>query len=73
MIPLFRNPTRVTAQAASLVHHILTNNFNDAFNHHQGILCATITDHYGFFHLSAGNIKSSQENEYITKTIDESI
>ena len=36
-------------------------------------MCATITGHYGFFHLSAGHIKSSQENEYITKTIDESI
>ena len=50
MIPLIRKPTRVTAQTASLIYHIFTNKFSDAFNHHQGILCATFTDHYGVFH-----------------------
>ena len=69
MIPLIRKPTRVTAQTASLIDHIFTDNFSDAFNHHQGILCATFTDHYGVFHISEGNIKSSQENEYITKRL----
>ena len=67
MIPLIRKPTRVTAQTASLIDHFFTNDLFDAFNHPRSILCATFTDHYGVVHISEGNLKSSQENEYVTK------
>ena len=52
MYPLISKPTRVTTNSATLIDHILTNNFDVQCKHKQGILCNSITDHYAVFHIT---------------------
>ena len=56
VFPLITKPTRVTQSTATLIDHILTNNFDVMGNHKQGILCTDISDHYAIAHV-AGNTK----------------
>ena len=56
MFPLIVKPTRVTDKSATLIDHVLTNNFDVNSRHIQGILISSISDHYAIFHIS-GNIK----------------
>ena len=42
VFPLITKPTRVTQSTATLIDHILTNNFDVMGNHKQGILCTDI-------------------------------
>ena len=49
---LTTKPTRVTSTTATLIDHILTNNFVDDMMHIQGILCTSISDHYAVFHVA---------------------
>ena len=49
--PLISKPTRVTTNSATLIDHILTNNFDVQCMHKQGISCNSITDHYAVFHI----------------------
>ena len=55
--PLITQPTRVTQNSATLIDHILTNNFDIIGNHKKGILCTDISDHYAVAHV-AGNTKN---------------
>ena len=54
MFPLILKPTRVTDKSATLIDHIMTNNFDVYSRHKQGILMSSISDHYAVFHI-AGN------------------
>ena len=54
VFPLICKPTRVTKDTATLIDHILTNNFDVESHHNQGILCSSISDHFTVFHI-AGN------------------
>ena len=52
VFPLITKPTRVTETSATLIDHILTNNFDIHSHHVQGILCTSISDHYSIFHIA---------------------
>ena len=54
VFPLITKPTRVTRETATLIDHVLTNNFDINSKHVQGILCTCISEHYAVFHI-AGN------------------
>ena len=54
MFPLIVEPTRVTDKSATLIDHIMANNFDVYSRHKQGILMSSISDHYAVFHI-AGN------------------
>ena len=56
VFPVITKPTRVTDSTATLIAHILTNNFDVMGNHKQGILCNDISDHYVIAHV-AGKTK----------------
>ena len=65
--PLISKPTRVTANSATLIDHILTNNFDVQCKHKQGILCNSITDHYAVFHITNGSGTVAEQSEFILK------
>ena len=52
VFPLITKPTRVTSETATLIDYILTNNLDVNSRHTQGILCCSISDHYGIFHVT---------------------
>ena len=54
MFPLIVKSTRVIDKSATLIGHIMTNNFDAYSRHKQGILISSISDHYAVFHI-AGN------------------
>ena len=59
LFPLITKPTRVTNHSATLIDHILTNNFGAFSSHFQGILCSSFSDHYAVFHVTS----SCSEND----------
>ena len=65
--PLISKLTRVTANSATLIDHILTNNFDVQCKHKQGILCNSITDHYAVFHITNGSGTVAEQSEFILK------
>ena len=67
-VPLFTRPTRVTADSATLIDNIFTNNINDFSHSTQGILVKDISDHYPVFHINK-SIPSSDIDMYIYKRI----
>ena len=62
VFPLISKPTRVTKTSATLIDHILTNNFDTNSHHKQGILCSSISDHYSVFHIARNTQESASEN-----------
>ena len=62
LTPLITKPTRVTRESATLIDHVLTNNFDINSKHVQGILCTSISDHYAIFHV-AGNAGITSAND----------
>ena len=52
VFPLITKLTGVTSHSATLVDHILTNNFDAFSSHFQGILCSSFSDHYAVFHVT---------------------
>ena len=54
MFLLIVKPTRATDKSATLIDHIMTNNFDVYLRHKQGILMSSLSDHYAIFHI-AGN------------------
>ena len=50
-IPLINRPTRVTAETATIIDHIYSNDLNATRKTIQGILVTDITDHYLYFIL----------------------
>ena len=67
VFPLITKPTRVTQTTATLIDHVLTNNFDIWGTHRQGILCTDMTDHYAVFHV-AGNTMSKSK-DYLSPTV----
>ena len=67
VFPLISKPTRITSNTATLIDHILTNNFQYHSKHFQGILCSSISDHNAIFHLIRYCKKGSPDN--ITKRV----
>ena len=65
--PLISKPTRVTANSATLIDHILTNNFDVQCKHKQVILCNSITDHYAIFHITNGSGSVAEQSQFILK------
>ena len=68
---LITKPTRVTDKTATLIYHILTNNFDANASHIQGILCNSISDHYAVFHIACNTIMndSLNDNEVIKRNM----
>ena len=64
-IPLINRPTRVTNETATLLDHILTNNFIDK-SMYQGVLLTDITDHYPVFSITHDNSLLQEDDGYIT-------
>ena len=56
VFPLITKPTRVTNKSATLIDHILTNNFDVNARHVQGILCNSILHHYAVFHIACNTM-----------------
>ena len=52
MFPLIVKPARVTDKSATLIDHIMTNNFDVHSRHKQGIIMSSISDHYALFHIA---------------------
>ena len=50
--PLITKPTRVTSTTATLIDHILANNFVDDMMHIHGISYTSISDHNAVFHVT---------------------
>ena len=67
IFPLITKPTRVTQTTATLIDHVLTNNFDIWGKHRQGILCTDMTNHYAVFHV-AGNTMSKSK-DYLSPTV----
>ena len=63
LFPLITRPTRVTANSATLIDNVFTNNFYSDNWSAQGILVTDISDHYPVFHLSGQYVKYTA-NEY---------
>ena len=66
-VPLITRPTRVTDHSATLIDHIMTNNFKPSLSLYQGILLTDVSDHYPIFHIVKFNDTTSNENEFILK------
>ena len=58
VFPQITKPTRITNESATLIDHVLTFNFDVNSKHMQGILCASISNHYAIFHM-AGNAENA--------------
>ena len=71
VFPLIRKPTRVTDKTATLIDHILANNFDVNDSHIQGILCNPISDHYAVFHIACNTMMndSLNDNEVIKRNM----
>ena len=52
MFQLIVKSTRVTDKSATLIDHIITNNFDVYSRHKRGILMSSISDHYAVFHIA---------------------
>ena len=68
--PLITKPTRITNESATLIDHVLTNNFDVDSKHMQGILCTSISDHYAIFHV-AGNAENDSRGGDITPVLQQ--
>ena len=63
-IPVINRPTRVTSQTATLIDHIVTNNFIGK-SLYQGVLLTDITDHYPIFSITHDDSINLSDDEYI--------
>ena len=62
VFPLITKPTRVPQTTATLIDHVLTNNFDIWGKHWQGILCTDISDHYAVFHIAGNTMCKSKDS-----------
>ena len=67
---LISKPTRITSNTATLIDHILTNNFQYHSKHFQGILCSSISDHNVIFHLN-DNCESGLPEKIIKRVFNQ--
>ena len=74
-IALINRPTRVTAETATVIDHIYSNNLNATQKTIQGILVTDITDHYPVFHFTQPFSYSQSNNDdtcFYTRRINQS-
>ena len=64
LVPLITRPTQVTANSATLIENIFTNNMCNSGTIIQGVVVTDITDHYPIFHIN---------HELTTEIVDEFI
>ena len=64
---MITKPTGITGISATLIDHILTDNINIDSDHIQGILCCSISDHYGIFHVTGASCVNAAEENPIMK------
>ena len=62
LIPLINKPTRLTKANATLIHHILTNDFLDAASS-TGIVKSDISDHFPIFLITSAQYLDSIRNK----------
>ena len=67
VFPVISKPTRVTRNTATLIDHMLTNNFDVSTNRKQGIVCSDISDHYAIFHISEYKKAAESENYIVNR------
>ena len=53
-LPLITRPTRITANSATLIDNIFTNNFDNITQSVHGIYVSDISDHYPVFCINRG-------------------
>ena len=51
-IPLIVRPTRITANSATLIDNIFTNNLENLNDSLNGVLITDISDHFPIFHIN---------------------
>ena len=68
LFPLITRPTRVTANSATLIDNIFTNNYCSNDWSAQGIFVTDISDHYPVFHIS-GQSFTYVSDEYFTTRV----
>ena len=68
LVPLITRPTRVTANQATLIDNIFTNNMCNSGTIIQGIFVTDITDHYPIFHINH-ELTTEIADEFIVKRI----
>ena len=51
VLSVITKPTRVTESSATLIDHILRNNFDIDASHHQSILCQSNSNNHTIFHV----------------------
>ena len=68
LYPLITRPTRVTANSATLIDNIFTNNTCNTGSAIQGVFVTDITDHYPVFHMNQELITESAD-EYFVKRL----
>ena len=66
-MPLINKPTRVTANTATIIDNIYTNNISNMNESIQGILITDISDHYPIFHVNSNRSDSNNSEMYIMK------
>ena len=66
-LPIINRPTRITEQSATLIDHIMCNNFGPSISCYQGILVTDISDHYPVFHVAQYTEFKKDENKFILK------
>ena len=65
--PVITKPIRITKNSTTLIDHILTDNIDIDSDHIQGILCCSISDHYGIFHVTGASCVNATEENPIMK------
>ena len=69
VFPLTSKPTRVTKNTATLIDHILTNNFDVSTYHKQEMICNDISDRYAIFHISEFKKAAENENNIVNRNM----
>ena len=72
VFPLITKPTRVTRESATLIDHVLTNNFDINSKHVQGISYTSISGHYAVFHIAVNaGITSADGTPVLKRTFSQ--
>ena len=70
MLSVLTKPTRITKNSATLIDHIPSDNINIGSDHIQGMLCCSISDHYGIFHVTGAScVNTTEENPIMIRNM----
>ena len=73
LFPYISKPTRVTKTSATIIDHILTNNFDSHSHHKQGIICSSISDHFSVFHIATDTREHENANSSLPPVLKRNI